>query len=83
MTYTVIDVFPLRSVYTIDMPNCPQFYSTFHASLLKPFISNDPGMFPSRAQDTPNTVVTDKGEEWFIERIVDERQCGRGYQYLV
>ena len=58
------------------MPNCPQFYSTFHASLLKPFIANDPRMFPLRVQETPGTVVTDKGEEWFIERIVDKRWHG-------
>ena len=25
----------------------------------------------------------EKGEEWFIDRIIDERKCGRGYQYLV
>lgn len=31
----------------------------------------------------PGTVVTENGEEWFVDRIVDERKRGRGYQYLV
>ena len=81
--YTVTDVFPIHSVYTIQMPNLPDLYSTFHASLLKPFIPNDPNLFPSRVQSHPGTVITENREEWFIAWIVNERKRGRGYQYLV
>ena len=81
--FTVTDAFPTRSVYTITMPNAPEAYPSFHTSLLKPFVPNDPNLFPSQSQTHPGTVVTEKGEEWFIERIVDERKWGRGYQYLV
>ena len=81
--YTITRAFPIRSVYAIDMPNCPNLYSTFHTPLLKPFIANDPLLFPSWIQSQPDTVVTENGEEWFINRIVDEWKRGRGYQYLV
>ena len=81
--YTITRAFPIRSVYTIDMPNCPDLYSSFHTSLLKPFNANDPLLFPLWIQSQPKTVVTNNGEEWFIDRIVDERKRGRGYQYLV
>lgn len=82
--YTVTDAFPLRSVYSIDIPSSPDLYSKFHASLLKRFVPNDASLFPSRQMpEHPGTVVTENGEEWFVDRIVDERKRGRGYQYLV
>ena len=81
--FTVIDAFPACSVYTITMPNTPEAYPSFHTSLLKPFVLNDPNLFPSQSLTHPGTVVTEKGEEWFIKWIVDEWKRGRGYQYLV
>ena len=75
--FTVTDAFPTHSVYTIAMPNTPEAYPSFHVSLLKPFIPNNPNLFPSRNQTQPGT------EKSFIEQIVDERKWGRGYQYLV
>ena len=81
--FTVTDDFPSCSVYTIAMPNAPETYPSFHMSLLKPFIPNDPNLFPSWSWVHPDTVVTEKGEEWFIKCIIDEWKWGRGYQYLV
>ena len=81
--YTITWAFSICSVYAINVPNCPDLYSTFHTSLLKPFIANDPLLFPLWIQSQPNTVVTENSEEWFINQIVDERKRGRGYQYLV
>ena len=53
------------------------------ASLMKPFTLNDPNLFPSRVQVQPGIVVMDKGEEWFIDHVVNEQKWGRGHQYLV
>ena len=78
-----MSAFPLCSVYTIDMPNSPELYSHFHATLLKPFIPIDKELFPSHIHLHPGMVITEKGEEWFIDWIIDERKCSRGYQYLV
>ena len=81
--YMITSTFPLHSVYTIDMPNSPELYSHFHATLLKPFIPNNKELFPSHIHLHPGMVITEKGEEWFIDQIIDERKHSRGYQYLV
>ena len=81
--FMVTSAFPACSVYTITMPNAPETYPSFHMSLLKPFVLNNPNLFPSQSQMHPSTIVTEKGKEWFIEHIIDEWKQGRGYQYLV
>lgn len=82
--YTVVQSWPDSSVYTLDLPDSNRQYPTFHASLLRPFVPNDNALFPSRAHDEPGPVVTADGEEEFtVERILDRRRRGRGWQYLV
>lgn len=66
------------------MPNSPHLFSVFHSSLLDPYLENNSNLFPGRVRTHPGTIVTDDGEvEWFVDRILDERKRGRGYQYLV
>jgi hypothetical protein len=75
---------PSKSAYTLELPNEPERFPTFHALLLRKFVPNDDDLFPSRKLVQPGPVVTENGcEEWLIERILDERVCGRGQQYLV
>ena len=82
--YTVVRAFPERSEYTLRLPNNPQTFPGFHSSLLKPFVPNDPTLFPDREFTRPGAVVTEDGtEENMIDRIVDARRRGRGKQYLV
>ena len=82
--FLVIKAFPEKSVYTLDLPNEPNRFPTFHASLLRKFIPNDNILFPSQALPGPEPVVTDNGEEeWFIDRILDERARRKWKQYLV
>jgi len=82
--YIVTRAFPSKSCYTLDLPNEPNRIPTFHSSLLRPYIPNDPDLFPSRSLPMPRPVVTPDGEEeWFVDWILDERRRGRGYQYLV
>ena len=82
--YTVVKAFPEKSEYTLRLPNNPQTFPGFHSSLLKPFIPNDPAMFPDREFTRPGAVVTEDGtEENMIDKIVDARRRGRGKQYLV
>ena len=77
--YTIIDHFPKFSTYTLEMPNSPNVFPTFHASELKPHVANDASLFPSREHARPGPIVTAKGiEEYAVERIVDERRRGRG-----
>ena len=71
--YTIMDAFPLHSVYTIHMPNSPDLYCCFHVTLLEPFIPNNKALFPSWIRAHPGTVITEKGEEWFIDQIINEK----------
>ena len=82
--YTIVKAFPEKSKYTLRLPNNPQTFLGFHASLLKPFVPNNPTMFPDRKFTRLGAVVTEDGtEENMINKIVDAQRRGRGKQYLV
>jgi Chromo (CHRromatin Organisation MOdifier) domain len=71
-------------LYTLKLPNEPEHFPSFHASLLKRYIPNDPDLFPSRMLPPPGPVITPDGqEEWLIDRILDEWAQDQGRQYLV
>ncbi len=71
------------STYTLDIPSSSAF-PTFHASLLRKFVPNDPELFPSHKFSEPGPILTANGlEEHFVDCVVDERKRGRGKQYLV
>jgi hypothetical protein len=46
--FTVTKTFPEMSSYTLHLPNSPNVFPTYHASLLKRFHKNDASLFPSR-----------------------------------
>ncbi len=65
---------PELSSYTLDIPNSPAKFNTFHISELRPFIANDSDLFPSRDHPRPGPILTEDGlEEHFIDRIIDQR----------
>ncbi len=68
---------PEASTVTLDLPNQPNAFPTFHIHLVKPFIQNDDEKFPHRA-----TRVTETSE-FFVDSIIDHKPWGRGNQYLV
>jgi len=47
--YPVIDTHPEASTVTLDLPNQPNAFPTFHIHLVKPFLTNDDEKFPNRA----------------------------------
>jgi hypothetical protein len=81
--YTIINAHPETSSYTLLLPNLPAKFPTFHASLLKCHVPNDPTLFPSCELTCPAPILTNDGPEWTIEPIIDSRPRGRGMQYLV
>jgi len=82
--YVILEAHPQFSTYTLDLPNSPNIFPTFHVSQLRPYHENDATLFPSREQPRPGPVVTEDGQlENFIDRIIDERRVGRGKKYLV
>jgi hypothetical protein len=82
--YIVTRVHRDASTVTIEMPNAPNTYATFHTSQILPFHDNDKELFPSRELAQPPPVVADDGEqEWFVDCIIDSKRRGVGWQYLV
>ncbi len=82
--FKILHAYPESSVYTLDLPDSMRIFPTFHSSLLKPFVPNDSTLFPSRERPRPGLIVTSEGtEEWVVEKLLDKRKRGRGYQYLV
>ena len=68
--YNIIDAHAATSNYTLELPNNPNTYPTYHTSELKNFVPNDPILFPGL-------------EEFLVEEILDSHCRGRGWQYLV
>jgi hypothetical protein len=82
--YDVINVHTETSNYTLELPNSPNTYPTYHASELKPFLPNDTSLFPSRGLAQPHPILTTDGlEEYFVQEIIDSCRHGKGNQYLV
>jgi hypothetical protein len=81
--YTITDAAPEISTVTLELPDKRRTFPTFHTSQVLPFVENDATLFPSRELECPPPVVIDSEEEFFIDRILDERKRGCGMQYLV
>jgi hypothetical protein len=81
--YEVTKVNHKHSMVKLDLPNNPHIFPTFHMSQIILFTENDDSLFPMRQLNHPPPVMIDKEEEYFIDRILNKRKCGRGMQYLV
>ena len=82
--YKIINSMPEFSAYTLDLPNSPNIFPTFHALQLKHFTENNASLFSLCKHISPSLIMTSDGmEEYAIDRIIDEQCRGRGHQYLV
>jgi hypothetical protein len=81
--YQIIDVHLDASTITLDMPNAPNLFPTFHTSNVKPWFSNDDTKYPSRTLEQPGPIDVNGNEEFLVESIIDHKKIGRGYRYLV
>ena len=72
-----------HSTVTLDLPNKRSYFPVFHTSEVKTFRENDDTLFPTRALHPPNPISIDGMQEFFVDKIVDERRRGKGRQYLV
>jgi hypothetical protein len=82
--YRIIRTHPESSSYTLDLPANRNDFPTYYANELKLHIPNDAELFPSREHPRPGPVLTPDGlREHEIDRIIDSRPRGRGYQFLV
>jgi hypothetical protein len=82
--YTITAVHKECSTVTLDMTTQPEVFPVFHTSEVEPYIENNAELFPERELARPGPIITADGhEEFYIEKIIDERKRGHGKQYLV
>jgi hypothetical protein len=82
--YKITRAHPETSNYTLDLPNSPHVFPTFHASELKHFHENDSELFPGCTHVELGPIVgEDSMEEYAVDEIIEARRRGRGWQFLV
>jgi hypothetical protein len=81
--YQIVDVHHAASTITLDMPNAPNLFPTFHTSNIKPWHANDDDKYPSRSLEQPGPIEVNGSEEFLVDSILDHKKIGRGYRYLV
>jgi hypothetical protein len=81
--YNITATDTTHSTVTLDLPERPNIFPVFHTSEVRPFRENDDSLFPNRALTPPDPITLNGHEEFFIDKIVDQRRRGRGHQYLV
>jgi len=82
--YMVIDVNKDHSTVTLDLPNSPNIFPVFHTLEVLPYSESDISLFPScRMEEPPPITTPDGNDKYFIDKILDARRHGCGYQYLV
>ena len=82
--YNIIDEHAATSNYTLELPNNPNTYPTYHTSKLKTFVLNDPILFTSCKLSQPLPILTPDGlEEFLVQEIQDSCHHGQGWQYLI
>lgn len=73
--YTIINIDETDSTVTLDLPNSPNVFPTFHTSEVVPFVENNPVLFPGHEFSKPPLVTMEDGtEEYFVRDIINERQ---------
>ena len=81
--YEIVDVHQDASTLTLDIPNAPNLYPTFHISNIKPWLPNDDKKYPTSTLEQPGLVDVNGLEEFFVDSIIDHKKVGKGHQYLV
>ena len=82
--FRILEINDEGSTVTLDLPTSSNIYPTFSMSEIKPYNENDATLFPSCEFSKPGPIDMSEGEqEYFVEKIINERCKGCGVQYLV
>ena len=72
-----------HSTVTLHLPNSPHTFPVFHTSEVRPFKPNDDTLFPGRTLKPPPPIIQNGKQEFFVDKIVDERRRAKQTQYRV
>lgn len=81
--YKILEANPEKSTYRLELPPDDRAHPVFHISKLKPYRPNDAADFPARRPPRPDPIDVEGEEEYFVERIVDEKGRGLRRKFLV
>ena len=81
--YEIISTDEKHFTVTLSLPHSPHAFPVFHTSEVQPFQENNDDLFPECALKPPTPVTIDGQQEFFIEKIVDERRRHNKTQYKV
>jgi hypothetical protein len=82
--YLVVDTHEAASTVTLDIPNAPNIFPTFHTSHIKPFRQNNDSKWPSCSLEKPGPVMVNDSPEYLVNKIIDHKKIGKSnYKYLV
>ena len=81
--YLIINTHPEASTITLDMPNTPNLFPTFHISNVKPWYPNDNTKYPSCLLEQPGPIDVNRSEEFLFITILDHKKIGQGFRYLI
>src|SRR5271155_281878 len=83
MAHTSLSTFT-ASMVTLDNPNAPNLFPTFHTAHVKPSQDNDDLKYPSRSLTKPGPILVDNLPEYTIDHILDHKKLqGDNITYLV
>lgn len=82
--YLVVDTHKEASTVTLDIPNAPNIFPTFHTSHIKPFKQNNNNKWPARSLERPGPLFVNDTPEYLVDKIIDHKKVGKSnIKYLV
>ena len=82
--YLVVDTYEAASTITLDIPNAPNIFPTFHTSHIKPFKQNDDDKYPARSLERPGPLFVNDTPEYQVDKIIDHKKVVKSnIKYLV
>jgi hypothetical protein len=81
--YDIIATNEKHSTVTLLLPHAPNAFPVFHSSEVIPFLENDNTLFPDRVPTPPEPLLINGEQEFFIDKIVDERRKNKQTLYRV
>jgi hypothetical protein len=81
--YKIVATNPKHSTVTLALPDASHAFPVFHSSEVLPFIENDNTLFPDRALHPPEPIIIDGEQEFFIDKIMDQRRRRKITEYLI